>query len=50
MLQVIGLTDDIQETFYAISVERRISNPMVTAVIEAANKSLFAHNNTEKVL
>lgn len=38
----IGQTDEVKESFYAISVERRIINPIVSEVIESANKTLFA--------
>jgi LysR family transcriptional activator of nhaA len=33
---VIGATEDVREQFYAISVERRISNPAVAAITENA--------------
>jgi len=38
----IGQSREIKESFYAISVERRIINPIVSAVMESANNSLFA--------
>ncbi len=38
----IGRVDEIKEHFYAISVERRILHPVVSAVIEAARETLFA--------
>jgi len=38
----IGQSHEVKESFYAISVERRILNPIVSAVIESANNSLFA--------
>ncbi len=41
-VKAIGQTDDIKESFYAISVERRVINPIVSAVIESANKTLFS--------
>ncbi len=41
-VRVIGRTDEIQENFYLISPERRIRNPAVTAITEAARANLFA--------
>ena len=38
----IGATDDVTERFYAISAERRVRNPAVVAICEAARSSLFA--------
>jgi len=38
----IGHTNDVIESFYAISVERRIINPIVSTIIKSANNSLFA--------
>lgn len=37
----LGQTDDIQERFFAISVERRLSHPAVVAVSEGARRGLF---------
>jgi len=37
----IGRTDDVSEQFYAISVERKISHPAVSAITEAAREWLF---------
>lgn len=39
---VIGRADAVKERFYAISVERRIRHPAVTAIVEAARERLFA--------
>jgi LysR family transcriptional activator of nhaA len=36
---VIGRTDEIRERFYAITAERRIKNPAVIAIVEAARAS-----------
>ena len=41
-VRVIGRTDEIQENFYLISPERRIRNPAVTAITEAARANLFS--------
>ncbi len=38
---VIGQTNEIRERFYAISVERKISHPAVTAITETAREWLF---------
>lgn len=37
----IGQTNEIQEQFYAISVERKISHPAITAITETAREWLF---------
>ena len=38
----IGRVDEVKERFYAISVERRITHPVVSTVLETARESLFA--------
>jgi LysR family transcriptional activator of nhaA len=38
----IGQTGEVREQFYAISVERKISHPAVSAITEAAREWLFA--------
>jgi len=38
----IGRADEIKERFYAISIERRVSHPVVSKVVEAARTLLFA--------
>ncbi|GGA83513.1 transcriptional activator NhaR [Neiella marina] len=38
----IGATDDIREQFFAISIQRRISNPAVVAITQAAREWLQA--------
>ena len=40
-VRVIGRTDDIKERFYAISAERRIKHPAVSAITETARSKLF---------
>ncbi len=40
-VDVIGRTTEIKEQFFIISPERRIKNPAVTVVTEAARKQLF---------
>jgi LysR family transcriptional activator of nhaA len=42
-VKVIGQTNEIKESFYAISVERRIKNPVVSNIIESATNSLFSN-------
>ncbi|MEN8133024.1 MAG: LysR family transcriptional regulator, partial [Pseudomonadota bacterium] len=37
----IGQVDAVKEHFYAISVERRVTHPVVSAVMEAARETLF---------
>jgi LysR family transcriptional activator of nhaA len=38
---VIGRADGLTESFYAISIERRIRNPAVAAITESARQGLF---------
>jgi LysR family transcriptional activator of nhaA len=40
-VRVIGRTDTIKERFYAISAERRIKHPAVSAITETARSELF---------
>lgn len=44
----IGQVDEIKEKFYAISVERRVTHPVVSVIVETARKSLFANNQLLK--
>lgn len=37
----IGQTVEVKERFYAISIERRVTHPVVVAVVDAARESLF---------
>jgi LysR family transcriptional activator of nhaA len=41
-VRVIGRTDAIKERFYAISSERRIKHPAVSAITETARSELFS--------
>ena len=41
-LHLVGRAKDIRQRFFAISVERKIKNPAVTAICEVARKSVFA--------
>lgn len=40
-VSAIGRVDEIRDRFYAISVERRVSHPVVFAVVDVARESLF---------
>lgn len=40
-VQVVGRVGELKQTFYAISVERRLKHPAVVAVAESARKDLF---------
>ncbi|MCH8621388.1 transcriptional activator NhaR [Undibacterium sp. TS12] len=41
-VQLLGQTDEIQEQFYAISVQRKLTHPAVLAISHAARSDLFA--------
>jgi LysR family transcriptional activator of nhaA len=41
LVQKIGQVQDIQEQFYAISVERRLKHPGVLAIVDSARKIIF---------
>jgi LysR family transcriptional activator of nhaA len=41
-VQPVGRVNEVRERFYAISVERRLKNPAVVAISEAARHELFA--------
>ena len=40
-LHLVGRAKDIRQRFFAISVERKIKNPAVTAICEVARRSVF---------
>jgi LysR family transcriptional activator of nhaA len=40
-VEQIGRVEEIKEEFYAISVERRISHPVVSIIMESARETLF---------
>jgi LysR family transcriptional activator of nhaA len=46
-VDVVGRTEEVVERFYAITVERRIKNPAVVAISDAARSKLFAQNACE---
>lgn len=41
-VRVLGAAPEVMEEFFAITVERRITHPCVTAITEAARNELFA--------
>jgi LysR family transcriptional activator of nhaA len=41
-VSVLGRASDVKERFYAVSVERRLKNPAVVAISDAARQELFA--------
>jgi LysR family transcriptional activator of nhaA len=41
-VELLGRADAVKERFYAISVERRLKNPAVVAILEAAREEIFA--------
>ena len=43
-VEVVGRTDSVRERFYAISFERIVKHPAVTAITSVARRSLFAKN------
>ena len=38
---ILGRTEEVRERFYAISAERRIKHPAVSAITAAARSTLF---------
>ena len=45
-VKTIGRVDEVKEHFYAISVERRVTHPVVSTLLEVARKSLFADDGS----
>jgi LysR family transcriptional activator of nhaA len=41
-VQVVGRLADVRQSFYAISIERKIKHPAVMAICEVARKHIFA--------
>jgi LysR family transcriptional activator of nhaA len=39
---VVGRTEEVRETFYAITAERKVQHPGVVRLTEAAQARLFA--------
>ncbi|OBZ22045.1 LysR family transcriptional regulator [Pseudomonas protegens] len=44
-VQLIGQTDAVAESFYAISVERKVKHPGIVAITEGARRELFTPLN-----
>jgi LysR family transcriptional activator of nhaA len=44
-VKVVGQTRDIKESFYAITVERKVKHPSVVLITENARQNLFASTN-----
>lgn len=42
-VELIGQTDAVMESFYAISVERKVKHPGIVAITEGARRELFTH-------
>ncbi len=40
-MEIIGQTDAVTESFYAITVERKVRHPGVVAIAEGARNQLF---------
>lgn len=49
-VSVVGRIPEVQERYYAISVERKFRNPAVMAVLEAAQRGLFAGGATDEAI
>jgi len=43
-VEIVGRTDAVRERFYAISFERIIKHPAVTAISDSARQDLFVHH------
>jgi LysR family transcriptional activator of nhaA len=41
-VQIVGRVEDLRHRFYAISAERKLKNPAVVAISEAARRHIFA--------
>jgi LysR family transcriptional activator of nhaA len=44
-VQVVGRTDQVEDTFYAITIERRIKHPAVQAIVDASRAHVFAERS-----
>jgi LysR family transcriptional activator of nhaA len=40
-VQVVGRISEVEERFYAVSVERKLKHPAVSAISEAARSEIF---------
>jgi LysR family transcriptional regulator, transcriptional activator of nhaA len=43
-VQLIGQTEAVTESFYVISVERKVKHPGMVAITEGARRELFTPN------
>jgi LysR family transcriptional activator of nhaA len=46
-VEIVGRTDAVCERFYAISFERIIKHPAVTAISDSARQDLFVHHASQ---
>ncbi|MET0026891.1 MAG: transcriptional activator NhaR [Candidatus Thiodiazotropha sp.] len=46
-VKAIGRTDEIKEHFYAISIERKVTHPVVAELLKSARESLFVEDSAE---
>lgn len=46
-VKMIGQIEEVKEHFYAITVERKVKHPVVSAVMEATRESLFVSKTKE---
>jgi LysR family transcriptional activator of nhaA len=44
-VEAIGQVNEVKERFYAISIERRVTHPVVSTLLETARESLFADDS-----
>ena len=44
-VQVVGRTEEVKERFFAISTERRIKHPALSAITESARLDLFSNTH-----
>ncbi len=44
-VSAIGRVDEVQEQFYAISIERRVTHPVISVIMKEARETLFSGEN-----
>ena len=47
-VRVIGRTNEVRQKFYAISAERKVKNPAISAIFDTARQSLFSQKNNKR--
>jgi LysR family transcriptional activator of nhaA len=47
-VSVVGRLPEVKERFYAVSAERKIKNPFVSAITSAAQRGIFVHARGRK--